>query len=101
MIKKFLLAMEPVTEELTVMMKSKCKTFALTIHLRGAVQKTQLIAPPIQELTEKHLLLKEQMNINDSVDEKFQEEKQTKGGGRYLKVNFQNGTQKILHLMLL
>ena len=24
-----------------------------------AVQKTQLIAPPIQELTEKHLLLKE------------------------------------------
>ena len=31
----------------------------LSIHLRGVVQKTQLIAPPIQKLTEKHLLLKE------------------------------------------
>ena len=28
-------------------------------YLRGVVQKTQLIAPPIQKLTEKHLLLKE------------------------------------------
>ena len=69
MIKKFLLVMESKTEELTMMMKSKCETWTLTIHLRGAVQKTQLIAPPIQELTEnqelteKHLLLKEQMNI--------------------------------------
>ena len=64
MIKKFLLVMESKTEELTMMMKSKCETWTLTIHLRGAVKKTQLIAPPIQKLTEKHLLLKEQMNIH-------------------------------------
>ena len=51
MIKKFLLVMESKTEELTMMMKSKCETWTLTIHLRGVVQKTQLIAPPIQELT--------------------------------------------------
>ena len=69
MIKKFLLVMKSKTEELTMMMKSKCETWTFTIHLRGVVQKTQLIAPPIQELTEsqeltdKHLLLKEQMNI--------------------------------------
>ena len=50
MIKKFLLVMESKTEELTMMMmKSKCETWTLSIHLRGAVQKTQLIAPPIQE----------------------------------------------------
>ena len=58
--KQIFLAMESKTEELTMMMmKSECETLALTIHFRGAVQKTQLIAPPIQELTEKHLLLKE------------------------------------------
>ena len=59
MMKKFLLVMESKTEELILMMKSKCETLTLTIHLRGVVQKTQLIAPPIQKLTEKHLLLKE------------------------------------------
>ena len=57
--KQIFLAMESKTEELTMMMKSKCENLTLTIHLRGAVQKTQLIAPHIQELTEKHLLLKE------------------------------------------
>ena len=56
MIKKFLLVMESKTEELTMMMKSKCETWTLTIHLRGVVQKTQLIAPPIQKLTKKHLI---------------------------------------------
>ena len=67
--KQIFLVMESKTEELAMMMKSKCETWTLTIHLRGVVQKTQLIAPPIQELTdnqeltEKHLLLKEQMNI--------------------------------------
>ena len=31
----------------------------ISIHLHVAVQKTQIIAPTIQELTGKHLLLKE------------------------------------------
>ena len=57
--KQIFLAMESKTEELTMMMKSECETSTLRIHLRVAVQKTQLIAPPIQEFTEKHLLLKE------------------------------------------
>ena len=86
MIKKFLLVMESKTEELTMMMKSKCETWTLTIHLRGAVQKTQLIAPPIQELmetqelTEKHLLLKEQMNIRPLITK--EEEKRDKAWER-------------------
>ena len=48
---KILLEMESVTEELTMM----TKIYLCFQHLRGAVQKTQLIT----ELAEKHLLLKE------------------------------------------
>ena len=48
MIPKILLVMESITEELT--MKSKCETLTLTIHLRVAALKTQLISLLIQEL---------------------------------------------------
>ena len=38
MIPKILLAMESITEELTMGMKSECETLTLTIHLRVVVQ---------------------------------------------------------------
>ena len=79
MIKKFLLAMESVTEELTMGMQSKCKTSILTIHLRGAVQKTQLIVSShsrtygetsfIEGIDEHTPLIQRENELNDSVDE--------------------------------
>ena len=48
MIPKILLAMESITEELTIGMKSECETLTLTIHLRVAALKIQLISLLIQ-----------------------------------------------------
>ena len=43
----------------------------------------------------------EETSFTTGGDEKFHEKKTDKGRRKYLKVNFQIGTQKILHLMLL
>ena len=56
--KKILLSLEM---RIQVRMKlEKLMKWTVFLQVRpDVVQKTQLIAPPIQELTEKHLLLKE------------------------------------------
>ena len=87
MIPKILLAMESITEELTMGMKSECETLTLTIHLRVAVQ---LILQHLTALIKKLHLQQVEVKGHHCWVKYFK--KTDKRRSRYLKVNFQNGT---------
>ena len=85
MIKKFLLAMESITEELTMGMQSKCETLTLTIHLRVAVQ---LILQHLTALIKKLHLQQVEAKGSRLMSEEFRENRQE--GAKILKSKFPN-----------